>query len=223
MKITKAHVQVTILIVGGIAAAATWLTPKLSAGSDSTPPAQISVPAKQGQVATKATDANVIASHKEEAPSVVAKKPKPNKREAVEIAVDEHTKQLVVRGENLAIAKIDTLIAAEKSRTRKAKSDGKKDAASTLDAQLGLTYSPPSSTVTDDAKPAAPKPAIDRLTLRGLTIDGSQSSAYLAFDAGQPFLVKAGQTVKGVRVTNINANGVRLTQGTRARVLDGGL
>ncbi|HBC3835299.1 hypothetical protein [Vibrio parahaemolyticus] len=212
MKITKAHVQVTILIAGGIAAAATWVAPKLSAGSDSTPPAQISVPAKQGQGATKATVANVV-----------AKKPKPNKREAVEIAVDEHTKQLVVRGENLAIAKIDTLIAAEKSRTRKAKNDGKKDTASTLDAQLGLSYTPSSSTALDDAKPAAPKPAIDRFTLRGLSIDGAQSSAYLAFDAGQPFLVKAGQTVKGVRVTNINANGVRLTQGTRARVLDGGL
>lgn len=221
MKITKAHVQVTILIVGGIAAAATWVAPKLSTGSDSTPPVQISVPTKQGE--TKVADANAIASHKEEAPSVVAKKPKPNKREAVDIAVDEHTKQLVVRGENLAIAKIDTLIAAEKSRSRKAKNDGKKDTASTLDAQLGLTYSSKPSTVADDAKPAAPKPAIDRFTLRGLSIDGSQSSAYLAFDAGQPFLVKAGQTVKGVRVTNINANGVRLTQGTRARVLDGGL
>ncbi|WP_219079424.1 hypothetical protein [Vibrio parahaemolyticus] len=39
----------------------------------------------------------------------------------------------------------------------------------------------------------------------------------------KPFLVKAGDSVKGVSITNINGNGVRLKQGARIRVLEGGL
>ncbi|HBC3529406.1 TPA: hypothetical protein KDZ68_003400 [Vibrio parahaemolyticus] len=219
MKITKAHVQVTILIVGGIAAAATWVAPKLTHHTST--PAQASVPAKQGKA--EAVTERPVVSRSDLTSPTITKVPKPKTVEREPFQVNAQTQDLIDGSVDLAVAKLDALVETEKSRSRKAKNDGKKDTASTLDAQLGLTYSPPSSTVTDDAKPAAPKPAIDRFTLRGLSIDGSQSSAYLAFDAGQPFLVKVGQTVKGVRVTNINANGVRLTQGTRARVLDGGL
>ncbi|HBC3949094.1 TPA: hypothetical protein KD869_002839 [Vibrio parahaemolyticus] len=218
MKITKAHVQVMILIVGGIIAAATWVAPKLTHHTST--PAPVSVPAKQAK-ANAITERAVVSQSAPTSPTIT-KAPKPKTAEREPFQVNAQTQALIDGSVNLAVAKVDALVETEKSRSRKAKSDGKKDAASTLDAQLGLTYSPPSSTAVD-AKPAAPKPAIDRFTLRGLSIDGSQSSAYLAFDAGQPFLVKAGQTVKGVRVTNINANGVRLTQGTRARVLDGGL
>ena len=219
MKITKAHVQVTILIVGGIAAAATWVAPKLTHHTST--PAQVSVPAKQAK-ANSITERAAV-SKSDPASPTITKAPKPRTAEREPFQVNAQTQALIDGSVSLAVAKVDALVEAEKSRSRKAKNEGKKDTASTLDAQLGLTYSPPSSTAVDDAKPAAPKPAIDRFTLRGLSIDGSQSSAYLAFDAGQPFLVKAGQTVKGVRVASINANGVRLTQGTRARVLDGGL
>lgn len=219
MKITKAHVQVAILIVGGIAATATWVAPKLTHHTST--PAQVSVPAKQGK-AGAITKRTVVSSSELTSPAIT-KAPKPKTAEREPFQVNAQTQGLIDGSVDLAVARLDALVETEKSRSRKAKNDGKKDTASTLEAQLGLTYSSKPSTVADDAKPAAPKPAIDRFTLRGLSIDGSQSSAYLAFDAGQPFLVKAGQTVKGVRVTNINANGVRLTQGTRARVLDGGL
>ncbi|MDG2590060.1 hypothetical protein P7M45_24295, partial [Vibrio parahaemolyticus] len=60
-------------------------------------------------------------------------------------------------------------------------------------------------------------------SLSGLFVDGAEASAYLALDGGQPVLVKAGDSVKGVSITNINGNGVRLKQGARIRVLEGGL
>ena len=50
-----------------------------------------------------------------------------------------------------------------------------------------------------------------------------EASAYLSFDGGAPVRVREGQSIQGVRITHINANGVRLMQGIQAKVLEGGL
>ncbi|WP_102614171.1 hypothetical protein, partial [Vibrio parahaemolyticus] len=151
---------------------------------------------------------------------VVKKKPKPQSVTPT-LALDVNAQKLIKRSEQLAVAKMDSQIAEEKSRTRKANqkesSEGRSDYVPSV-AVIEQPYSPPST-----VSPHSSQPAIDRVSLSGLFVDGNEASAYLAFDGGQPFLVKAGDSVKGVSITNINGNGVRLKQGARIRVLEGGL
>nr|BAX56702.1 hypothetical protein [Vibrio parahaemolyticus] len=138
------------------------------------------------------------------------------------LTLDVNAQKLIKRSEQLAVAKMDSQIAEEKSRTRKANqkesSEGRSDYVPSVSV-IEQPYSPPPSTVS----PHASQQAIDRFSLSGLFVDGNEASAYLALDGGQPFLVKAGDSVKGVSITNINGNGVRLKQGARIRVLEGGL
>lgn len=212
MKITKAHIQVAILIIGGLVAVGTWVSPTLFKHSTaSSTPVQASVPAKQG---------DDMAPHQK-----TVKKPAPKASERQPLAINAQTQALIDGSANLAVEKINASIAVEKSRTRKAKQAGKKETptASELNSALGLMDTPQTVSTPSNVKPDAPKPTIDRMSLRGLSVKGNQASAYLALDGGQPFLVRAGQTISGVRVTNINANGVRLTQGSHVRVLEGGL
>ncbi|MDF4902687.1 hypothetical protein P3551_25935, partial [Vibrio parahaemolyticus] len=117
-----------------------------------------------------------------------------------------NAQKLIKRSEQLALAKMDSQIAEEKSRTRKANQkesrEGRSDYVPSV-AVIEQPYSPPPSTVTPSSQQA-----IDRFSLSGLFVDGNEASAYLALDGGQPFLVKAGDSVKGVSITNINGNGV---------------
>ncbi|WP_180834422.1 hypothetical protein, partial [Vibrio parahaemolyticus] len=152
---------------------------------------------------------------------VVKKIPKPQSVTPT-LTLDVNAQKLIKRSEQLAVAKMDSQIAEEKSRTRKANqkesSEGRSDYVPSVSV-IEQPYSPPPSTVSSHAS----QPAIDRFSLSGLFVDGNEASAYLALDGGQPFLVKAGDSVKGVSITNINGNGVRLKQGARIRVLEGGL
>ncbi|ELB2105265.1 hypothetical protein QNZ93_004226 [Vibrio parahaemolyticus] len=213
MKITKAHIQIGILAIGGLSVAGMWLVPQFD-----TPPS-ISVPAKQTTPSPVASTLPPKALPDTVAP-VVKKIPKPQSVTPT-LTLDVNAQKLIKRSEQLAVAKMDSQIAEEKSRTRKANqkesSEGRSDYVPSV-AVIEQPYSPPST-----VSPHSSQPAIDRVSLSGLFVDGAEASAYLAFDGGQPFLVKAGDSVKGVSITNINGNGVRLKQGARIRVLEGGL
>ncbi|EJB8444757.1 hypothetical protein MW350_004282 [Vibrio parahaemolyticus] len=212
MKITKAHIQIGILAIGGLSVAGMWLVPQFD-----TPPS-ISVPAKQTTPSTVASTPLPKALPDTVAP-VVKKKPKPQSVTPT-LTLDVNAQKLIKRSEQLALAKMDSQIAEENSRTRKANqkesSEGRSDYVPSVSV-IEQPYSPPS------VSPHASQPAIDRVSLSGLFVDDNEASAYLALDGGQPFLVKAGDSVKGVSITNINGNGVRLKQGARIRVLEGGL
>ncbi|HCH1122232.1 hypothetical protein V3H46_21010 [Vibrio parahaemolyticus] len=212
MKITKAHIQIGILAIGGLSVAGMWLAPQFN-----TPPS-ISVPAKQTAPRTVASTPLPKALPDTVAP-VVKKKPKPQSVTPT-LTLDVNAQKLIKRSEQLALAKMDSQIAEENSRTRKANqkesSEGRSDYVPSVSV-IEQPYSPPS------VSPHASQQAIDRFSLSGLFVDGNEASAYLALDGGQPFLVKAGDSVKGVSITNINGNGVRLKQGARIRVLEGGL
>ncbi|APC90707.1 hypothetical protein CGH72_08210 [Vibrio parahaemolyticus] len=214
MKITKAHIQIGILAIGGFTVAGMWLVPQFDM------PPSISVPAKQTTPSPVASTPSPKALPDTVAP-VVKKKPKPQSVTPT-LTLDVNAQKLIKRSEQLAVAKMDSQIAEEKSRTRKANqkesSEGRSDYVPSV-AVIEQPYSPPPSTVS----PHASQQAIDRFSLSGLFVDGNEASAYLALDGGQPFLVKAGDSVKGVSITNINGNGVRLKQGARIRVLEGGL
>ncbi|EIO4563841.1 hypothetical protein LQM11_004483 [Vibrio parahaemolyticus] len=187
-----------------------WLVPQF----DTTP--SISVSAKQTAPSTVAS----TPSPKALPDTVVKKKPKPQSVTPT-LALDVNAQKLIKRSEQLAVAKMDSQIAEEKSRTRKANqkesSEGRSDYVPSVSV-IEQPYSPPST-----VSPHSSQPAIDRVSLSGLFVDGAEASAYLSLDGGQPFLVKAGDSVKGVSITNINGNGVRLKQGARIRVLEGGL
>ncbi|ARR10101.1 MULTISPECIES: hypothetical protein [Gammaproteobacteria] len=212
MKITKAHIQIGILAIGGLSVAGMWLAPQFN-----TPPS-ISVPAKQTAPSTVTSTPSPKALPDTVAP-VVKKKPKPQSVTPT-LTLDVNAQKLIKRSEQLAVAKMDSQIAEEKSRTRKANqkesSEGRSDYVPSVSV-IEQPYSPPS------VSPHSSQLAIDRFSLSGLFVDGNEASAYLALDGGQPFLVKAGDSVKGVSITNINGNGVRLKQGARIRVLEGGL
>ncbi|MEK1976190.1 hypothetical protein WOB87_24420 [Vibrio parahaemolyticus] len=212
MKITKAHIQIGILAIGGLSVAGMWLAPQFN-----TPPS-ISVPAKQTAPRTVASTPLPKALPDTVAP-VVKKKPKPQSVTPT-LTLDVNAQKLIKRSEQLALAKMDSQIAEENSRTRKANqkesSEGRSDYVPSVSV-IEQPYSPPS------VSPRSSQQAIDRFSLSGLFVDGNEASAYLALDGGQPFLVKAGDSVKGVSITNINGNGVRLKQGARIRVLEGGL
>ncbi|PMS50766.1 hypothetical protein C1T09_26860 [Vibrio parahaemolyticus] len=212
MKITKAHIQIGILAIGGLSMAGMWLAPQFN-----TPPS-ISVPAKQTAPSTVTSTPSPKALPDTVAP-VVKKKPKPQSVTPT-LTLDVNAQKLIKRSEQLAVAKMDSQIAEEKSRTRKANqkesSEGRSDYVPSVSV-IEQPYSPPS------VSPHSSQLAIDRFSLSGLFVDGNEASAYLALDGGQPFLVKAGDSVKGVSITNINGNGVRLKQGARIRVLEGGL
>ncbi|WP_182037289.1 hypothetical protein [Vibrio diabolicus] len=214
MKITKAHIQIGILAIGGLSVACMWLVPLFD-----TPPS-ISVPAKQTAPSPVASTLPPKALPDTVAP-VVKKIPKPQSITPT-LTLDVNAQKLIKRSEQLALAKMDSQIAEEKSRTRKANqkesSEGRSDYVPSVSV-IEQPYSPPPSTVSSHAS----QQAIDRFSLSGLFVDGNEASAYLALDGGQPFLVKAGDSVKGVSITNINGNGVRLKQGARIRVLEGGL
>lgn len=214
MKITKAHIQIGILAIGGLSVAGMWLVPQFDT------PLSISVPAKQTAPSTVASTPSPKALPDTVAP-VVKKIPKPQSVTPT-LTLDVNAQKLIKRSEQLAVAKMDSQIAEEKSRTRKANqkesSEGRSDYVPSVSV-IEQPYSPPPSTVS----PHASQQAIDRVSLSGLFVDGNEASAYLALDGGQPFLVKAGDSVKGVSITNINGNGVRLKQGARIRVLEGGL
>ncbi|HBC3945514.1 TPA: hypothetical protein KD870_004029 [Vibrio parahaemolyticus] len=189
-----------------------WLVPQFDA------PPSISIPAKQGEPSTIATSPAPKALPETVVPAV-KKKPKPQSVTPT-LTLDVNAQKLIKRSEQLALAKMDSQIAEEKSRTRKANqkesSEGRSDYVPSVSV-IEQPYSPPS------VSPHASQQAIDRFSLSGLFVDGNEASAYLALDGGQPFLVKAGDSVKGVSITNINGNGVRLKQGARIRVLEGGL
>ncbi|HHI4974433.1 TPA: hypothetical protein ACP5VG_001997 [Vibrio parahaemolyticus] len=191
-----------------------WLVPQFDT------PLSISVPAKQTAPSTVASTPSPKALPDTVAP-VVKKIPKPQSVTPT-LTLDVNAQKLIKRSEQLAVAKMDSQIAEEKSRTRKANqkesSEGRSDYVPSVSV-IEQPYSPPPSTVS----PHASQQAIDRVSLSGLFVDGNEASAYLALDGGQPFLVKAGDSVKGVSITNINGNGVRLKQGARIRVLEGGL
>ncbi|WP_273993973.1 hypothetical protein [Vibrio parahaemolyticus] len=214
MKITKAHIQIGILAIGGLSVAGMWLAPQFDA------PPSISIPAKQGDPSTIATSPAPKALPDTVVPAV-KKKPKPQSVTPT-LTLDVNAQKLIKRSEQLALAKMDSQIAEEKSRTRKANqkesSEGRSDYVPSVSV-IEQPYSPPPSTVSSHAS----QQAIDRFSLSGLFVDGNEASAYLALDGGQPFLVRAGDSVKGVSITNINGNGVRLKQGARIRVLEGGL
>ncbi|AYO07876.1 hypothetical protein D0812_29155 (plasmid) [Vibrio owensii] len=213
MKITKAHIQIGILAIGGLSVAGMWLAPQFDA------PPSISVPAKQTAPSTVASTPSPKALPDTVAP-VVKKIPKPQSVTPT-LTLDVNAQKLIKRSEQLAVAKMDSQIAEEKSRTRKANqkesSEGRSDYVPSVSV-IEQPYSPPST-----VSPHSSQQAIDRFSLSGLFVDGNEASAYLALDGGQPFLVKAGDSVKGVSITNINGNGVRLKQGARIRVLEGGL
>ncbi|AYO24210.1 hypothetical protein D5E77_26210 [Vibrio parahaemolyticus] len=213
MKITKAHIQIGILAIGGLSVAGMWLVPQFD-----TPPS-ISVPAKQTAPSTVASTPSPKALPDTVAP-VVKKIPKPQSVTPT-LTLDVNAQKLIKRSEQLAVAKMDSQIAEEKSRTRKANqkesSEGRSDYVPSVSV-IEQPYSPPTT-----VRVPSSQQAIDRFSLSGLFVDGNEASAYLALDGGQPFLVKAGDSVKGVSITNINGNGVRLKQGARIRVLEGGL
>ncbi|EHJ9985453.1 hypothetical protein KB976_004594 [Vibrio parahaemolyticus] len=213
MKITKAHIQITVLAIGGLSVAGMWLAPQFDA------PLSISEPAKQTVPSEVATTPPPKALPDTAAPAV-KKKPKPTLVTPT-LTLDAHAQKLIKRSEQLAMAKMDSQIAEEKSRTRKANqkesSEGRSDYVPSVSV-IEQPYSPPSTVRTPSSQQA-----IDRFSLSGLFVEGEQASAYLALDGGQPFLVKAGDSIKGVSITNINGNGVRLKQGARIRVLEGGL
>ncbi|EJE4188608.1 hypothetical protein M3922_004413 [Vibrio parahaemolyticus] len=214
MKITKAHIQIGILAIGGLSVAGMWLVPQFD-----TPPS-ISVPAKQTAPSTVASTPSPKALPDTVAP-VVKKIPKPQSVTPT-LTLDVNAQKLIKRSEQLAVAKMDSQIAEEKSRTRKANQKESSERLSDYVPSVSVIeqpYSPAPSTVS----PHASQQAIDRFSLSGLFVDGNEASAYLALDGGQPFLVKSGDSVKGVSITNINGNGVRLKQGARIRVLEGGL
>ncbi|WP_431787505.1 hypothetical protein [Vibrio harveyi] len=217
MKITKAHIQVGILVLGGLTVTGIWLAPTLD-----TPPS-ISVPAKQGHsVSEKPTvlTTTTTPTLPDTVTPTVKKTPKP-KSVTPPIILDANARELIKRSEQLAVAKMDALIAEEKSRTRKANlkenSEGRSDYVPSVSI-IGQPYSPP-----PNIKSTSSQKAIDRFTLSGLFVDGDQASAYLSLDGENPMLVKVGDSVQGVRITNINGNGVRLVQGRHVRVLEGGL
>ncbi|MDN4735309.1 hypothetical protein QYZ42_24945 [Vibrio parahaemolyticus] len=212
MKITKAHIQIGILAIGGLSVAGMWLAPQFN-----TPPS-ISVPAKQTAPSTVTSTPSPKALPDTVAPVV---KKNPNHTSVTPtLTLDANAQKLIKRSEQLAVAKMDSQIAEEKSRTRKANqkesSEGRSDYVPSVSV-IEQPYSPPS------VSPHSSQLAIDRFSLSGLFVDGNEASAYLALDGGQPFLVKVGDSVKGVSITNINGNGVRLKQGARVRVLEGGL
>ncbi|WP_140079687.1 hypothetical protein, partial [Vibrio parahaemolyticus] len=187
-----------------------WLAPQFDA------PPSISIPAKQEGPSTIATSPAPKALPDTVVPAV-KKKPKPQSVTPT-LTLDVNAQKLIKRSEQLAVAKMDSQIAEEKSRTRKANqkesSEGRSDYVPSVSV-IEQPYSPPS------VSPHSSQPAIDRFSLSGLFVDGNEASAYLVLDGGQPFLVKAGDSVKGVSITNINGNGVRLKQGARIRVLEG--
>ncbi|EJL6404695.1 hypothetical protein NMS23_003512 [Vibrio parahaemolyticus] len=213
MKITKAHIQITVLAIGGLSVAGMWLAPQFD-----TPPS-ISVPAKQTAPSEVASTLPPKTLPDTVAPEV-KKKPKPQSVTPA-LTLDANAQKLIKRSEQLAVAKMDSQIAEEKSRTRKANQKGSSEGRSDYVPSVSVIeqpYSPPSTVRTPSSQQA-----IDRFSLSGLFVDGAEASAYLALDGGQPFLVKVGDSVKGVSITNINGNGVRLKQGARVRVLEGGL
>ncbi|MDW1843567.1 hypothetical protein, partial [Vibrio sp. Vb0839] len=185
MKITKAHIQIGILAIGGLSVAGMWLAPQFN-----TPPS-ISVPAKQTAPSTVASTPSPKALPDTAAP-VVKKIPKPQSV-TPPLALDVNAQKLIKRSEQLAVAKMDSQIAEEKSRTRKANqkesSEGRSDYVPSVSV-IEQPYSPPS------VSPHSSQLAIDRFSLSGLFVDGNEASAYLALDGGQPFLVKAGDSVK---------------------------
>ncbi|MDF4270340.1 hypothetical protein P3449_27195, partial [Vibrio parahaemolyticus] len=192
MKITKAHIQIGILAIGGLSVAGMWLVPQFD-----TPPS-ISVPAKQTTPSPVASTPSPKALPDTVAP-VVKKKPKPQSVTPT-LTLDVNAQKLIKRSEQLAVAKMDSQIAEEKSRTRKANQkesrEGRSDYVPSV-AVIEQPYSPPPSTVSSHSS----QQAIDRFSLSGLFVDGAEASAYLALDGGQPFLVKAGDSVKGVSIT----------------------
>ncbi|MDF5252389.1 hypothetical protein P3644_24585, partial [Vibrio parahaemolyticus] len=193
MKITKAHIQIGILAIGGLSVAGMWLVPQFD-----TPPS-ISVPAKQTTPSPVASTPSPKALPDTVAP-VVKKKPKPQSVTPT-LTLDVNAQKLIKRSEQLAVAKMDSQIAEEKSRTRKANQkesrEGRSDYVPSV-AVIEQPYSPPPSTVSSHSS----QQAIDRFSLSCLFVDGADASAYLALDGGQPFLVKAGDSVKGVSITN---------------------
>ncbi|MDG2580628.1 hypothetical protein P7L97_23835, partial [Vibrio parahaemolyticus] len=112
MKITKAHIQIGILAIGGLSVAGMWLVPQFD-----TPPS-ISVPAKQTTPSPVASTPSPKALPDTVAP-VVKKKPKPQSVTPT-LTLDVNAQKLIKRSEQLAVAKMDSQIAEEKSRTRKA-------------------------------------------------------------------------------------------------------
>ena len=198
MKITKAHIQITILVISGLVVTGIWLapepdTPKPVTSAPTPPPVQKTAPL------------DIV-------------KPKPHVV-TPSLELDDSARAFIARSGELAIAKLDADIATQEERLRKASASTSKKPASYVPSVsvIGQPYTPPPSRKT------VPKQAIERFTLNGLFVDGQHANAYLSFDGATPVRVRVGQTLHGVRVTHINANGVRLMQGTRARVLEGGL
>ncbi|HHY0446930.1 TPA: hypothetical protein ACVU4T_003876 [Vibrio parahaemolyticus] len=205
MKITKAHIQIGILVIGGLVVATLWLAKNAPA---STAPRSI-----------ETTKPSVVNAGKVPPPDNVIRKPKP-KSVSPALVIDAKAKQLIDRSETLALAKLDANIAEQQARARKA--------TRSEPSQERAGYVPAISVIDDYAPPRTPsKPrslkAIDRFTLSGLFVDEQEASAYLSFDGGAPVRVREGQSIQGVRITHINANGVRLMQGIQAKVLEGGL
>jgi hypothetical protein len=208
MKITKAHIQIGILVIGGLVVATLWLAKN---APTSTAPRSIET--------TKPSWVNASPASPPPQPDNVIRKPKP-KSVSPALVIDAKAKQLIDRSETLALAKLDANIAEQKARARKA--------TRSEPSQERAGYVPAISVIDDYAPPRTPsKPhslkAIDRFTLSGLFVDEQEASAYLSFDGGAPVRVHEGQSIQGVRITHINANGVRLMQGIQAKVLEGGL
>ncbi|MBE3867508.1 hypothetical protein HJ080_22765 [Vibrio parahaemolyticus] len=138
MKITKAHIQIGILAIGGLSVAGMWLVPQFD-----TPPS-ISVPAKQTTPSPVASTPSPKALPDTVAP-VVKKKPKPQSVTPT-LTLDVNAQKLIKRSEQLAVAKMDSQIAEEKSRTRKANQkesrEGRSDYVPSV-AVIEQPYSPP--------------------------------------------------------------------------------
>ncbi len=159
MKITKAHIQIGILAIGGLSVAGMWLAPQFN-----TPPS-ISVPAKQTAPSTVTSTPSPKALPDTVAP-VVKKKPKPQSVTPT-LTLDVNAQKLIKRSEQLAVAKMDSQIAEEKSRTRKANqkesSEGRSDYVPSVSV-IEQPYSPPS------VSPHSSQLAIDRFSLSGLLL-----------------------------------------------------
>ncbi len=194
MRITKAHIQLTVLTVGALVVAGIWLTPERPSA-----PKPVASPLSSAQTPSPA----------------VSTPPRP-KAVRPTLALDDNAHAFIARSSDLARATLDADIATQEARRRKAK-----DAT----ASKPSTYVPSVSVIEQPYTPhqTTPSPAIDRVTLGGLFVEGKHAHAYLSFDGAAPVRMRVGQTRHGVQVTHIDAKGVRLTQGRRTRVLEGGL
>lgn len=202
MKISKQHVQISVLVVGALAVIAVWVAPMLIKDDAEIP-------------AITAVKPTVSAP-------IIKVKPKPALVQTT-IKLDKGAKEVIAKSHELFLANMQSSIERAKSETRRSQQEGV--------SERSGSYVPPitildvGNTNTSSPKTLASHPVkpIDQFTLSGLFVSAAERTAYLTFSGGQAFQVKEGNVYHGVKVKTISEAGVMLSMGKKTRFLKGGL